>query len=147
MQPQPPPELGFSDAEAGELNTESCFSTAELSHFGQLTFSRVERTMYSKLWWQRLQLYSKIGISPHFVWNCKEKIHSIICENTPKRSWLYAFFVSIVRGGDCRAGWLLGRLLPAHNRAAPPSVCGCWSRAASCVLPDHAISAPQSRIL
>jgi hypothetical protein len=67
VQPQPPAETVFSDCEPGELNTESCFSTAELSHFGQLTFSRAERTMDSKLWWQRQQLYSKIGIVPHFV--------------------------------------------------------------------------------
>jgi len=58
VQPQPLPEGFFSDCEPGELNTESCLSTAPLSHFGQAGFSRVDRTMVSKRWSQRRQLYS-----------------------------------------------------------------------------------------
>ncbi len=46
-------DINFTPASAarepGELKTESCFSTTLLAHFGQLTFSRVESTICSKL--------------------------------------------------------------------------------------------------
>jgi hypothetical protein len=48
VQAQLPAEAAPSLADPGELKTDNCFSTALLSHFGQLTFSRVESTMLSK---------------------------------------------------------------------------------------------------
>jgi len=63
VHPQPPPLDGTdSFAELGELNTDNCFCTATLEHFGQLIFSAFESTMVSNRWLQRRQVYSKIGI-------------------------------------------------------------------------------------
>jgi hypothetical protein len=106
VQPQLPAETVFSDCEPGELNTESCFSTAELSHFGQLTFSRAERTMVSKLWWQRQQLYSKIGIKgPRSVSEFQtENLIARLAIITPKHFWLWSFFASQPREADYREG-------------------------------------------
>ena len=75
MQAQPPP-LGAATSlvEPTELNTDSCFSTALLAHLGQLTFSRLERTMVSNGWSHWRQRYSKIGISPRFAPNYKCQI-------------------------------------------------------------------------
>jgi hypothetical protein len=44
----PPLDAAASLLDPSELNTESCFSTALLSHLGQRTFSRLDRTMVSK---------------------------------------------------------------------------------------------------
>jgi len=65
VQAQPPADAPESFPDPGELNTDNCFSTALLSHSGQLTCSRVDRTMVSKRCWQRRQLYSNIGMRPH----------------------------------------------------------------------------------
>ena len=68
VQGQPPAETVFSDCEPGELKYRELLFHRELSHFGQLTFYIAEKTaIFSKLWWQLQQLYSKIGISPHSV--------------------------------------------------------------------------------
>jgi hypothetical protein len=48
VQAQPAPDAALSWPEAGELKTESCFSTALLWHIGQAIFSRAERTIVSK---------------------------------------------------------------------------------------------------
>jgi hypothetical protein len=63
VQAQPRPEAEACWPEDGALNTESCFATALLRHFGQVTFSRIERTIVSKRCLQLRQQYSKIGMA------------------------------------------------------------------------------------
>jgi hypothetical protein len=62
VQAHPAPDAA-SCPEAGELNKESCFSTALLWHFGQAIFSRVDRTIVSKWCLHLRQLYSNIGMA------------------------------------------------------------------------------------
>jgi hypothetical protein len=50
MHPQPPLDGADCFVEPGELNTDNCFSTEALSHFGQLIVSFVESTMVSNRW-------------------------------------------------------------------------------------------------
>jgi hypothetical protein len=64
VQAQPSLELAAASPDAGELKTESCFSTELLWHFGQAIFSWDDKTMVSKRWLQLRQQYSKIGIGP-----------------------------------------------------------------------------------
>jgi hypothetical protein len=66
VQAQPPLEPAADSPEAGELKTESCFSSVLLWHFGQAIFSDAERTIVSKRWLHLRQQYSKIGICPRF---------------------------------------------------------------------------------
>ena len=63
MHPQPPLDGADSFVDPGELNTDNCFSTDTLAHFGQSIFSCVESTIVSNRWLQRRQVYSKIGIN------------------------------------------------------------------------------------
>jgi hypothetical protein len=67
VQAQPPTDALEFFPDPGELNTDNCFSTALLSHLGQLTCSRADSTMVSKRCWQRQQLYSNIGMRPHLL--------------------------------------------------------------------------------
>jgi hypothetical protein len=63
VQPHPPAEA-VCGSDPGELNTESCFWTELLEHFGQLTVALLLKTSSSNLWAQLWQLYSNIGINP-----------------------------------------------------------------------------------
>jgi hypothetical protein len=67
VQAQPPVDAPESFLDPGELNTDNCFSTALLSHLGQLICSRADSTTVSKRCWQRRQLYSNIGMRPHLL--------------------------------------------------------------------------------